>query len=570
MQRLNTILLSTVCLVALASAPALAANSGVTAAVNQSAHGTAPGGAVRTIVIGDNVVTDEKIDTDGAGLVQILLPDGTTFTVGPNSSLTIDKFVYDPSANTAQVTASLARGVFRFIGGRTSKTEDGVTLNTPVGTVGIRGAVADISLTPNGQQLKAQIDLLFGKEVTLSGPGGLIDRIYKAGYSILIGADGKAQLVKTPPGSANSIQQALAGKPGTHGGAGDTPSDSEVANSDVPKTNSDQTPEINQPGGYTPPDLEAIELATIDFFDTHDDAQEILDGQGEGGGSTPPATVTLSGFSAGNATGSDSLSDGDFSSHSLSDGFPEDTNIHVSTTPKVADSTVTGGDIFLTLDDQNLTNLYFNFGDEGTYAGGDTIYPVSTGFGDANAVTTVTDRRTPISGATCTCDFLQWGTWNTQLNDMTAPGDHIDGSGYWVAGDITTQSQLDTAYPISTDVDATYLGQAIGTASGQEGTTVGNLSMTYHFSDRTGELHISDFGGYDFDTSLANGPGFSGTGTASDSTSHAIFGPVHIAGAFVNDGSTVAAGVIGNFDAETSGGSWLANGVFAGEQVLPN
>src|SRR3954466_9115412 len=168
MSNLKRALLSTVCLVpllTLSANPALAARAGVTAAVNPQAVGTAPGSGVRTIVLGEDVVTNEKIDTTGGGLVQILLADGTTFTVGPNSSLTIDKFVYDPEANTAQVTASLAKGVFRFIGGRTSKTDGGVTINTPVGTVGIRGAVADISLTPNGQTLKAQIDLLFGKEV---------------------------------------------------------------------------------------------------------------------------------------------------------------------------------------------------------------------------------------------------------------------------------------------------------------------------------------------------------------------------------------------------------------------
>ena len=46
-------LLSTVCLAAAnAATPALAARAGVTAAVNQSALGTPPGGAVRTIVLG--------------------------------------------------------------------------------------------------------------------------------------------------------------------------------------------------------------------------------------------------------------------------------------------------------------------------------------------------------------------------------------------------------------------------------------------------------------------------------------------------------------------------------------
>lgn len=43
-------------------------------------------------------------------------------------------------------------------------------------------------------------------------------------------------------------------------------------------------------------------------------------------------------------------------------------------------------------------------------------------------------------------------------------------------------------------------------------------------------------------------------------------------GAFVNNGSDVAAGAIGNFDVRTSEGDWRANGVFAGRRtsVAPN
>src|SRR5690606_4270811 len=183
-------LLASLFLLPLVSAEAVAATAGVTAAVNQNAKSTPPGGAIRTVVLGANIVQDETIETDGAGLVQILLADGTTFTVGPNSAITIDRFVYDPDANTAQVSATIGRGVFRFIGGRTSKTEGGVQLNTPVGTVGIRGGMADLNFTGAGQ-----IDLLFGNEVTLNGPNGS-NRIFQPGYSIVFGANGQPTVIK--------------------------------------------------------------------------------------------------------------------------------------------------------------------------------------------------------------------------------------------------------------------------------------------------------------------------------------------------------------------------------------
>ena len=69
----------------------------------------------------------------GEGLVQILLRDGSTFTVGANSDLVIDEFVYDPQAGSGKLVASFGKGVARFVGGKLSKKPGGVTVKTPVG-----------------------------------------------------------------------------------------------------------------------------------------------------------------------------------------------------------------------------------------------------------------------------------------------------------------------------------------------------------------------------------------------------------------------------------------------------
>jgi hypothetical protein len=228
--------------------PAAAQNVGVAAAVNQAARGTPPNREIRTLTLGANVVSDERVDTNGVGLLQLLLADGTAFTVGPNSSLVIDRFVYDPNAGTAQVSATLTKGVFRFIGGRTSKTPGGVRLASPVGTIGIRGAVVDITLEGASA---ARVSLVFGREVTLTAPGGEVSRVYEPGYSITVerGPDGRPrrEVGKTPPGSASRIQQALAGAPGTSGGSSNSPTDTLVADSAVARGNSALSPAVNNP-----------------------------------------------------------------------------------------------------------------------------------------------------------------------------------------------------------------------------------------------------------------------------------------------------------------------------------
>ena len=160
------------------------AEVGVTAAVNVDARGRPPGGAPRVLALGANIVHNERVTTDAQGLVQILLIDGTTFTVGPNSDLTIDEFVYNPETGDAKVVASLTKGVFRFVGARTSQTEGGATVKTPVGTIGIRGAVSNVSYDPATGETKAS--LVAGNGLTITDGDGTTRIVYETGYTAVI------------------------------------------------------------------------------------------------------------------------------------------------------------------------------------------------------------------------------------------------------------------------------------------------------------------------------------------------------------------------------------------------
>ncbi len=187
---------------------AMAQSIGIAAAVNQSALGTPPSAKPKTLVIGDKVIYNEKIATDSKGLLQILLADGSSFTVGPNSSMAIDSFVYDPNAGTAKVAATLGKGVFRFIGGRASKAAGGVTLDTPVGTVGIQGGISNLDFSG---AVPFHVDMIYGDAVTLTNGTTVIGNLYHSGYSIVIDASGKVTEEKTPPAWAAAFQAAMAG-----------------------------------------------------------------------------------------------------------------------------------------------------------------------------------------------------------------------------------------------------------------------------------------------------------------------------------------------------------------------
>ena len=51
---------------------------------------------MRVIEIGAQIVRNEKIETSATGSVQLLFIDKTTLNIGPNSSVVIDKFVFNP------------------------------------------------------------------------------------------------------------------------------------------------------------------------------------------------------------------------------------------------------------------------------------------------------------------------------------------------------------------------------------------------------------------------------------------------------------------------------------------
>src|SRR5690554_4215858 len=85
---------------AAATGSAQADKVGVAAAVNPDAFSSLSGTPNQQLNIGKSIFYNERINTTASGLVQVLLIDGSTFTVGPNSDLVIDKFVYDPRKKT--------------------------------------------------------------------------------------------------------------------------------------------------------------------------------------------------------------------------------------------------------------------------------------------------------------------------------------------------------------------------------------------------------------------------------------------------------------------------------------
>jgi hypothetical protein len=118
-------------------------NIGIAAAVRGAVNALAPGQAAgRVIGSGKPVYLNDRITTGPDSRLQILLLDETTFTLGPNSDMVLDEFVYDPKTSAGKVSARISSGAFRFITGKVAqKNPANMKVTLPVGTIGIRGTM---------------------------------------------------------------------------------------------------------------------------------------------------------------------------------------------------------------------------------------------------------------------------------------------------------------------------------------------------------------------------------------------------------------------------------------------
>jgi hypothetical protein len=67
-------------------------------------------GAGGTLVTKSPVHRDERIRTSSSGLGEFIFQDGTKFAIGANSSVVIDKFVFNDSKSVKNLTINAAKG----------------------------------------------------------------------------------------------------------------------------------------------------------------------------------------------------------------------------------------------------------------------------------------------------------------------------------------------------------------------------------------------------------------------------------------------------------------------------
>lgn len=166
-----------------AAAPAVHAAQAIGAATEVARNTLLDGqGARRPIERGDAVAADNTISTDAQGRAAFRFVDDTRLSVGPNSSVRLDKFVFDGDAGPSSFVIRATKGLLRFSTGRGE--HEAYRVQTPAATIGVRGTDFDVKI--DGDEVRVSVS---DGEVVLCpnrGRAGFADCVEcKAGFSIL-------------------------------------------------------------------------------------------------------------------------------------------------------------------------------------------------------------------------------------------------------------------------------------------------------------------------------------------------------------------------------------------------
>ena len=139
------------------------ASACVTAATPALAQQPAPAGRIKVVageavvVRGGNTVpaqngfvvfASDNLRTGKDGRVGVTLSDDTQVSIGPNSEVRLDSFLYEPGQGQLALVLKFIRGTAAYVSGQIAKlAPDAVRLETPAAIVGVRGTTLAVEVT---------------------------------------------------------------------------------------------------------------------------------------------------------------------------------------------------------------------------------------------------------------------------------------------------------------------------------------------------------------------------------------------------------------------------------------
>ena len=89
------------------------------------------------------------VKTDSDGSAALVFSDDTIITMGPQTELTVEDYLFEPLEGRLGFVAKILRGTISYLSGQIEKLSPGtVQLKTPAATIGVRGTHVLLKVAP--------------------------------------------------------------------------------------------------------------------------------------------------------------------------------------------------------------------------------------------------------------------------------------------------------------------------------------------------------------------------------------------------------------------------------------
>jgi len=92
------------------------------------------------LLLGAEIFQGDTIETDASGAVGIIFNDGAVLTLGSDSKLILDNFLFKPDERKVSFLTRVLKGSLVFVSGAIGRiSPESVHFKTPTATLGLRG-----------------------------------------------------------------------------------------------------------------------------------------------------------------------------------------------------------------------------------------------------------------------------------------------------------------------------------------------------------------------------------------------------------------------------------------------
>lgn len=112
----------------------------------------------RTAVIpelGSKIYRNDSLKTGADGSMAMVFKDDTLLSIGPNSELVVNEFLFSPAEGKLSIITRLLRGTSAYLSGVIGKlSPESVRFETPVANIGMRGTKFAVSVEGEEEEKK--------------------------------------------------------------------------------------------------------------------------------------------------------------------------------------------------------------------------------------------------------------------------------------------------------------------------------------------------------------------------------------------------------------------------------